>query len=101
MRMLMNVVIPNAKFNAAVKAGTVGQSIGRIVEATKPEAVYFTEQDGRRGCIMIVEVSEPSRIPALAEPWFLHFDADVKFRIVMSPEDLKKSGIDEIGKKWG
>jgi hypothetical protein len=101
MRMLMNVILPNAKFNAAVKSGTAGQSIGRILEAIKPEAVYFTEQNGRRGCIMIVEVSDPSKIPALAEPWFLHFDADVKFRIVMSPEDLKKSGIEEIGKKWG
>jgi hypothetical protein len=100
MRMLMSVILPNAKFNAAVKDGTAGQSIGRILEAIKPEAVYFTEQDGRRGCILIVDVAEPSKIPALAEPWFLHFDAEVKFRIVMSAEDLKRSGIDELGAKW-
>jgi hypothetical protein len=62
--------------------------------------VYFTERDGKRGCIMIVEMADPSKIPALAEPWFLAFNADVKFCIAMTPDDLKKSGLDAIGKKW-
>jgi len=26
--------------------------------------------------------------------------ADVEFRIVMTPEDLRKSGIENVGKKW-
>jgi hypothetical protein len=36
----------------------------------------------------------------LAEPWFLTFQADVEFRIAMTPEDLKRSGIDGMGKHW-
>jgi len=46
-------------------------------------------------------VNHASDIPALAEPWFLQFDADVEMRIAMTPEDLGKSGLDALGKTWG
>jgi hypothetical protein len=71
-----------------------------ILEEAKPEAAYFTEQDGTRGAILIVNVNDPSEIPALAEPWFLKFNADCQFRIVMVPEDLKKAGLENLGSKW-
>jgi hypothetical protein len=100
MRMLMHAKFPHAKFNAAVRDGTVGQTIGRILEDTKPEAVYFTEYDGHRGVILIVNVADPSKVPAIAEPWFLLFDADVQFHIVMSPEELGRAGIEAEAKKW-
>jgi len=98
--MLLNVTIPHDSFNAAVKDGTAGQKLGRILGELKPEAVYFTEQQGRRGAILIVDIADPSKIPAVCEPWFLSFNADVELRIVMSPEELQKAGLDEIGKKW-
>jgi len=62
--------------------------------------VYFTEYGGRRGAILIVDVADPSKVPALAEPWFLSFNADVECHIVMSPEELGRADIDTIGKKW-
>jgi hypothetical protein len=67
MRMLLQVSIPHEPFNAAVRDGTAGQKLSRIVDETKPEVVYFTEQHGQRGAIMIVEMSDPSKIPTLAE----------------------------------
>ncbi len=100
MRMLLQAKMPHEPFNTAVRNGTAGKTLNRIIEETKPEAVYFTEFDGRRTAILIVEVADPSKVPALAEPWFLSFNADVAFHIVMSPEDLGRSGIDAIGKKW-
>jgi hypothetical protein len=100
MRMLLNISIPHEPFNTAVKDGTAGQKLGRIVDEIKPEAVYFTEQHGQRGAIMIVEMADPSKIPALAEPWFLTFNASVEFRVVMTPDDLQKANLDEVGKKW-
>jgi len=100
MRMLMHVKFENARFNAATLDGTVGRTIQRILEETKPEAAYFTEYDGRRGVILVVNVEEPSRVPALAEPWFLLFDADVQFHIAMKPEELARAGIEAIAKKW-
>ena len=100
MRMLLDVTLPHEPFNSLVRQGVVGKKIAEILEAIKPEAVYFSEKDGHRGVTMIVEVAEPSKIPGIAEPFFLTFNADVKLRIVMSPEELKKAGMDAIGKKW-
>jgi hypothetical protein len=100
MRMLMQVKMPHKEFNEAVKDGSAGGKIKRILDETKPEAVYFTEYDGLRGAIMIVDLADPSKVPAFAEPWFLSFNADVQFHIVMSPEDLGRAGLDAMGKKW-
>jgi hypothetical protein len=101
MRILLNISIPHEPFNSAVRDGSVGQKLGRIIDDIKPEAIYFTEQHGARGAVAIVDLSDPSRIPALAEPWFLTFNASVEFRVVMTPDDLQKAGLDELGKKWG
>ena len=99
--MLLNVRIPHQQFNAAVKDGTVGPKIERILKATKPEAAYFTEHNGQRGAVLIVDLPDASKVPALAEPWFLTFQADVEFRIAMTPADLKKGGLNKLGEKWG
>ena len=100
MRMLMHVSLPCETFNAAVKDGSVGKKIERILAELKPEAAYFTEREGERGAYLIVEVKNPAAIPAFAEPWFLTFNSRVEFRIVLSPADLEQSGLDELGKKW-
>ena len=100
MRMLVHAKFPHEPFNTAVRNGSAGKTIERILADIKPEAVYFTEYDGRRGAIMIVDVADASRVPALAEPWFLSFNADVTFHIVMSPDELGRAGLDALGKKW-
>jgi hypothetical protein len=97
--MLLHVKFPHEPFNAAVKDGTAGKKIRRILDELKPEAVYFGEFQGRRGGIMIINLDDPSKVPTFAEPWFLTFNADCEFRVVMTPEDLAKAGLDELGKK--
>lgn len=101
MRMLLQIKIPNEDFNDAVREGEAGKKIHRILEAANPEAVYFTELDGQRGAIMIVNVDDASEIPAYSEPWFLEFDAEVEFKVAMTPEDLEHARLDKLGKKWG
>ena len=100
MRILLNVSFPHEPFNAAARDGSVGQKLRRILGEIKPEAVYFTEQHGKRSCLLIVDLPDASKIPALAEPWFLMFNADVELKVVMSAEDLAKAGLDDLGKKW-
>ena len=100
MRMLLHARLPHEPFNTAVKNGTVGEKMKRVLDDLKPEAVYFTEYQGRRGAIMIVNVEDPSKVPAFSEPWFLLFNADCEFHIVMTPADLAKAGLDTLGKKW-
>ena len=36
----------------------------------------------------------------ILEPWFLAFNADVEFHVVMTPDDLGRAGLDALGKKW-
>ena len=100
MRFLLNVTMPHDPFNAAVRDGSAGEKLDRILKETRPESVYFTERDGHRGAILIFDLADASKIPGIAEPWFLAFHADVEFRIAMTPEDLKKAGLGDVGKKW-
>lgn len=100
MRMLVQVTIPHASFNAAVKDGSAGPKLNRILEETKPEAVYFLERNGQRGAVMIVDLPDVSKIPFYAEPWFLSFNANVEFHPVMTPEDLGRAGLEALGTKW-
>ncbi len=97
--MLMEVEFPNEPFNSLVRQGTAGETIQGVLDEIKPSAAYFSEQDGHRGAFLLVDVPDAARIPRLAEPFFVRFDADVKFRICMSPEDLARSGLDEIGRR--
>ena len=100
MRMLVQVKMPHEPFNAAVRDGSASQKMKRILDETKPEAAYFTEFGGLRTAILIVDVADPSKIPAIAEPWFLTFNASVELHAAMTPEDLSRAGLDALGKKW-
>jgi len=96
----MNVKIPHEPFNTLVKEGKAGEIIHTILDDLRPESIYFTEQNGTRGAVAVIDVSDSTRIPFYAEPFFLNFNADCEFRIAMSPEDLKQSGLDDLGRKW-
>lgn len=98
--MLMKVTMPPQQFNDAVRDGTVGQKLQKILETLKPKAVYFTAENGCRGCTLAVDIENPSKIPFYAEPFFLYFDADVEFYPYMTPEDLAHSGLDKMNDMW-
>ena len=100
MRMMLIIRLPNEKFNAAVRDGTAGSKTKTILDEVRPEAVYFTEMNGQRTVVMIVELENASKIPGLAEPWFLTFNAKVEFHVVMGQEELQESGLDKLGEKW-
>ena len=99
--MLIHVKFPLEPFNTYVKDGSAGARIQKIMGEAKPEAAYFAEFAGQRGGIIVVNLDDPSKIPALAEPWFLTFNANVEFHPAMTPEDLGKADLGAIGKKWG
>ena len=102
MRFLLKVNIPVETGNAAVKAGTLGTTIQSILADLKPEAVYFTDNDGQRTGYLFLDMQEASQIPAIAEPWFLAFDASIEMHPVMVPADLVKaeSLIEKVAKKY-
>jgi hypothetical protein len=100
MKMIVHVSIPNQPFSSYVRDGSVGEKVQRILNEIKPEAVYFCEYSGQRGAIMIVNVEDASKVPGISEPWFLLFDARAEFHLAMTQEDLEKSGLDKLGRKW-
>ncbi len=101
MKMLLTVQFPLEPFNSHVRNGKAGEIIAKILEDIKPETAYFTEQDGKRGGVFVIDLQSASDVPRYAEPFFLNFEASCEFRILMSPEDLESAGLEELGKKWG
>ncbi len=102
MRFMLKVNIPVESGNAAVKAGTLGKAIQSILEDLKPEAVYFTDDNGQRSGFIILDLQDASQIPAVAEPWMLAFNAGIELHPVMTPADLAKAGggFEKAAKKY-
>ena len=99
--MMMHLQFPIEPFNSMVLNGSAGPTIMKIMDDIKPEAAYFSEHDGKRGGVLIVDVAKPSDVPRLAEPFFLKFNASVELRICMLPQDLGQADLASLGKKWG
>lgn len=102
MRCLIKVRMPVAEGNAAMIDGTLSSTIGSILADLKPEAAYFAEENGLRTAFIFVSIENSSQIPAIAEPWFLAFNAHVEFHPAMTLEDLKNAGpaIESVVKKY-
>ena len=92
MRFLLKVNIPVEAGNAAAKSGRLGTTIQSILADLKPEAAYFTDNNGQRTGFIVLQMHEASQIPAIAEPWFLAFNASIEIHPVMVPEDLVRAG---------
>ncbi|HEY7402731.1 MAG TPA: DUF3303 family protein [Candidatus Angelobacter sp.] len=91
MRCLLKVSIPVETGNAAIADGSLNKTIESILTEFKPEAAYFSEDDGKRTGFIFLDVKDPSHIPAIAEPWFLAFNAHVEFHPAMTVDDLRKA----------
>jgi len=101
MKFIVQLTIPNEPFNTYVREGVAGAKMGRVMEETKPVSAYFTATPGgTRGGVLVYEMKDGSDIPALAEPWFLQFNATMTITPAMTPEELGKAGLDALGKKW-
>jgi len=96
MKFLMITKFPHEPFNSYVKEGTAGTKIQEVMEAIQPEAAYLTEIDGFRAGIYVVNIDDYSQLPSKSEPFFLTFQAQVQFHVCMTPEEIGRSGLDEM-----
>ena len=51
MRMIVYVSFPVEPFNAALKDGTAGAKMKRILDRLEPESAYFTDRNGQRSAV--------------------------------------------------
>ena len=89
MRFLFKISIPVEAGNKAAKDGF--SIIAKILEQQKPEAAYFIAENGMRTGIVVMEMSDVSQLPSIAEPWFLGLNASIEATPAMTPDDLKKA----------
>ena len=104
MRTVMQISIPVEAGNKAARTGMLGPAFQKMVDAMKPEAAYFTAtSSGERGGFIVFDLADPSQIPAIAEPFFLAFNAKLWFSPATSAADLQKAGpgIEKAVKEYG
>ena len=103
MRMMLKVSIPVESGNAAIRNGSLGATITRILDELKPEAAYFAEDNGQRTGYIFFDMKDASQLPAIAEPWFLAFNASLTVRPAMNQQDLVASsgGMERAVKGYG
>ncbi|GAA4063056.1 DUF3303 family protein [Streptomyces shaanxiensis] len=90
MRVLLQAHLDTEKTNEVIRSGKMPQVMQEIMEAFKPEASYFSPDNGVRTMFMVFDMQDSSQLPPLTEPLFEKFDAKVDYTPVMNLEDLQK-----------
>jgi hypothetical protein len=89
MRMMLRVRVDTAKGSEAVKSGALPKVIAGLMEKTKPEAAYFTLDNGQRCAFLVFDMTESSMMPSIAEDLFTTLGAEVHLVPAMNADDLK------------
>ncbi|AVH99234.1 MULTISPECIES: hypothetical protein [Streptomyces] len=90
MRMLLKVQMDTQMSNEAIRQGTLEETLGKAMSAIRPEAAYFTTENGCRTAYVFFDLAESADMPKTAEPFFLELGAKVSYTPVMNREDLAK-----------
>jgi len=95
--MMMKVSIPVEAGNRGVKEGILPKTVMAFVEQAKPEASYFTAENGKRTAFFVFDLKDPTMIPSIAEPFFMNLNASIELSPAMNLEDMK-TGVEKANK---
>ncbi|WLW53331.1 hypothetical protein [Streptomyces sp. YU58] len=97
MRVLFKASLDTEKANEAISNGTLPKLLQSTLEQIKPEAAYFTSENGLRTAYLVFDMQDSSQMPVISEPFFMHLGAKITYTPVMNREDLQK-GLTELGR---
>jgi hypothetical protein len=89
MRTMMKLTIPVEAGNKAIADGSMARSLQETAERLKPEAAYFTVENGKRTAFYFFDMADASQMPVIGEPLFA-MGADIQVTPAMNAQDLQK-----------
>jgi len=98
MRMMMKVSIPVEAGNRGVKEGMLPKTVMGFVDSMKPETCFFTAEGGHRTAFFVFDLSDPTMIPSVAEPFFMNLNASIELSPVMNLAEMK-AGVEKAMKR--
>ncbi|WP_137992611.1 DUF3303 family protein [Streptomyces vilmorinianum] len=90
MRVMLRATVDTEAGNEGIKNGTLPKLMESMIERLKPEAAYFTPNEGSRSCILVFDMQDASQMPGIAEPLFQQLGAKIEICPVMNADDLRK-----------
>ena len=91
MRVLLRAIVPTTAGNQMVKDPNFLKNIENYIKKFNCEASYFTEIDGNRNLIFVLDLPSTDMIPAIVEPLFQGYEANVEIHPAMNLDDLKNA----------
>lgn len=91
MRVIVRAMIPTAAGNKMVKDPNFLKNLEDYIKKFNCEASYFTEVNGNRTMVFVLDLASSDMIPAVAEPLFQGFEANLEIHPAMNLDDLKKA----------
>jgi hypothetical protein len=103
MRILLKASLDTAASNRHIQNGTLGPLMKSVMDELKPEAAYFTLENGKRAAYVFMNIEDASEIPRICEPFLLALEAEVEVTPAMNSDDIRKAmpSIESAAKKYG
>lgn len=89
MRMMVTVKLDTETGNELIQSGKIGDAVEQVLQQLKPEAAYFMSLGGHRAIVMVVNITDPSELVPISEPFWQQLNATVEVTPCMTAEDLK------------
>jgi hypothetical protein len=75
--------------NRAIKDGSMAKIIEGFASSFNPEGMWFVAQEGKRCMVTVFDLPSTSKIPLIAEPFFIGLGASIEVTPAMNIADLQ------------
>jgi hypothetical protein len=96
MRTFLKVQMDTEAASNAIASGELPKIMQGLAERIKPEAAFFSTENGQRTGFFVFDLVDSSDIPSIAEPLFRTMKAKITFAPAMNVEDLQ-AGLQKLG----